>query len=216
MTEYSDYPMTLAHPNFQPSKSIPIPGTEIYNGNGEVIRRDYRGTPLLMPPVTVKNEAEEEYYRAQGYERAGKVDPAAWVRAHSDAPPDEYKPVKYPLWRGDQLIRSAAEDPEADPADLEAPASHLPNAIDAPVPIPAATEIENLQNQMSAMNAAMSEMMEMLRAEKAENARLKAAQGAPNPLPEADLDDEVTAAAPKVSAVVEPRQKRAYRKRETA
>lgn len=167
--EYETYPLTLAHPQFSASKPIPVPGSEIYGANGEVVRRDYRGTPERLPPVTVRNESEEEYYRAQGYERAGKMDPSAWVRAHADAPSVDYVPQAYPKWVDGVLILSAQEDPNASETDLAPPA---PKAEAEPEPA-APSEAANLRAQMDEMNRTMAAMIERTQAAEAESARLK-------------------------------------------
>lgn len=167
--QFVEYPITLAHPSFTPSKPVPVPGSQVYDHQGTVVRQDYRGTPERFPPVTAGNESEEEYYRAQGYERAGKMDPSAWVRAHADAPPADYVPQKYPLWRDGVLIASAADDPDATDADF--------NEVAAPErapPVVEATEAQNLRAQMDEMNRTMAAMAEQMRAAKEETATLKA------------------------------------------
>lgn len=164
---FVEYPITLAHPHFVASKPVPIPGSEIYDRMGHIIRQDYRGTPERLPPVTAHSADEEEYYRAQGYERAGKMDPAAWVRAHADAPSVDYRPQKYPMWRDGVLIASAQEDPGATAEDFEEDAT--PAVLLTPQTEP--SEAANLRAQMDEMNAAMRAMAaenERLRAEKAD------------------------------------------------
>lgn len=157
------YPMLMSHPQFKKSESIPIPGSEIMGRDGAVIRMDYRGTPERFPPVTVKSETEEQYYASQGYGPAGKMDPAAWVRAHSSAPPEEYKPLQYPVWRTvngkDVLVRRAEDDPEVSEEILEAhrkaeAAQHVEAAEDG-----GPSELENLRAQMAAMQEQMAAMM---------------------------------------------------------
>lgn len=177
MTEtYQEYPMTLAHPAFKPSIATPIPGSQVYDGKGEIVRQDFQGSPLVLPPITVRNEGEEEYYRAQGYERAGKMDPSAWVRAHADAPPVDYKPAMYPKWGKNAegnptLYQSAADDPNATEGDLyPAPEPKVEAAPPAIVP----TEASNLRAQMEDMNRQMAAMMEQMQAAQAESARLTA------------------------------------------
>lgn len=130
---YDVYPVTMAHPHFTPAKSVPIPGTERYDSHGRVVSQDYQGTPQRFPPVTAANQAEEERYKADGYERAGNVDPSAWVRAHANAPPDDYKPQKYPMWKDGKLIKTAQEDPDATEEDLAPPVAAAEMAQQAPV-----------------------------------------------------------------------------------
>ncbi len=100
MTEHQEYPLTMAHPAFKASQSLPVPGTEKRNAQGHPIPGtcDYQGTPERLPPVTVANEQEREYYEAQGYRAAGHSDPGAYAAAHSSAPPASYVPQRYPMW----------------------------------------------------------------------------------------------------------------------
>lgn len=168
---YSIYPITMCHPHFKPAKSIPVPGTEIRDQHGNVTRQDYRGTPQVLPPVTARDENEEEYWKAQGYERAGKIDPSAWVRAHSDAPAVDFKPVQYPKWVNGKLYMTAQEDPGAtveDIAEAEAPAAE-PEAEGEPLQ---PSEVQNLRAQMEQMQAQMVKMATEFRETKQENARL--------------------------------------------
>jgi hypothetical protein len=168
---FNEYPITLAHPAFAPATSVAVPGSQIYDRAGNIIRQDFQGTAQRLPPVTANDAYEEEYYRAQGYERAGQMDPSAWVRAHADTPSVDYNPVKYPLWRGGVLIMTAQEDIEATDDDLAPPV-----VIDEPKPAPPAqsSEAENLRSQMEEMNRQMAQMMENSQAMAQENARLKA------------------------------------------
>ena len=171
---YSIYPITLAHPAFTPSKPVPIPGTQIYDAQGKIARQDYQGTPLRFPPVTARDENEEEYYKAQGYERAGQIDPTAWVQAHSDTPPSDYKPQKYPLWRNGQLIMTAQEDPGATTEDL----APEPQVAPTPEPVVQPNEAANLRAQMDEMNRTMQAMADRIRTAEAEAAALKAEKAA--------------------------------------
>ena len=177
---YSTYPLTMVHPAFQPSEAVPVPGSQTYDAMGRVVRQDYRGTQQRFPPVTVANEQEEEYYEAQGYQRAGRVDPAAWVRAHAAAPPEDYKPLKYPMWRDGVLYKTAQDDPEASEEDLAPPPAPAAAEPAQPIAAPAA-EAANLRAMVEQMNQtmqAMAEQMAQQRAEAeqhaAENAELKA------------------------------------------
>lgn len=170
---YSEYPLTVAHPHYTAAKSIPVPGTEIRDGQGRVIRQDMRGTPERFPPVTVKNADEEEYYVAQGYARAGKIDPSAWVQAHSDAPSETYEPLKYPLWRGGVLYMTAQEDPGASEEDLTPKETADPDKATEEAPQPAG-EAENLRATLDEMNRTMKAMAEQMAEQKAEAAKLAA------------------------------------------
>ena len=78
--DYGVYPITMAHPAFEASKPIPVPGSQIYGRNGEMTRQDYRGTPERYPPVTASGPEEEEYYMAQGYQRAGQIEAQGRLR----------------------------------------------------------------------------------------------------------------------------------------
>lgn len=198
MTEaaYSEYPLTLAHPHFAASKPIPVPGSQIYDNQGKLLRQDFHGTPQRYPPVTVNSVDEEERMRADGYERAGKVDPSAWVRAHADAPPADYTPQKYPMWRDGQLIMTAQEDPGAAPEEL------APKSVTAEpelVAEPTATEAENLRAQMAEMMTTMQTMLATTKTLAEENAKLKAEKETPPEVSETPADA--------------PRHKRTYNKR---
>lgn len=166
---YSEYPITLVHPHFSPSKPIAVPGSQIYDQQGRVTYQDFKGTPQRYPPVTANSVHEEERLKADGYERAGKVDPSAWVMAHSDAPSIDYVPQKYPLWKNGVLILTAQEDPDADP-DFKEAASKVAEAAPAQEPSPTA----NMRAQMEEMNRTMQAMAERIRLQDEENARLKA------------------------------------------
>lgn len=170
-TVYSVYPLTMVHPHFQASKAIPVPGSQVYSPDGQITRQDYQGTPQRFPPVTVISEQDEEYHAAQGYERAGKVDPSAWVRAHAEPPPENYKPQKYPLWRNGQLIMTAQEDPEPDVEDQAEPAETASGAEAAPTQ---PSESENLRAMVEQMNATMQQMSAQMAQTQAENDRLAA------------------------------------------
>jgi hypothetical protein len=183
--EFAEYPITLSHPAFVKSESIMVPGSERRDRLGNVVAADYRGTPEKFPPVTATTEREEEYYLAQGYQRAGKMDPAAWVRAHSDSPPVDYKPQAFPKWIDGKLYNSASEVPGYDPslaADEPAPVE-----VKAPILTAASPSQEaNLAAQMAELQAQMRAMLEQSQALSAENAELKAkaeANAAPNDEP---------------------------------
>lgn len=159
---FQEFPLLMSHPQFKKSESIPIEGSEIYGRDGVVIRRDFRGTPERFPPVTIKSELEEEYYKAQGYERAGDMDPAAWVRAHTSAPPEDYKPLQYPVWRTvdgkDILVKRPEDDPEVSPEVLEAHRK-AEEALKVAAPEDdAPSELDNMRAQMAAMAEQMAKM----------------------------------------------------------
>lgn len=166
--EYQPYPITMVHPHFKASKPVPIEGTQTYGLNGEITGQAYRGTPELFPPVTAGNEQEEERLKADGYQRAGQVDPAAWVRAHADAPPADYKPQAYPMWKDGVLIRTAQEDPDASPEAL----APQPEPVPAPPPVGATNETENLRAQMAQMQDVMQQMSDALKTSQAQAERL--------------------------------------------
>lgn len=179
MTEtngYSRYPITMAHPAFKASVPVSIPGTQIYNADGTVARQDYRGTPMMFPPVTAMSADDEERLKADGYQPAGKVDPSAWVRAHASTPADDYKPARYPKWGKNEhgeavLYMTAEDDPEASAADLN-PAP-VPATAEPVAPI-APSQEANLRATMEEMNRVMAQMQETMRVQAEENVRLKA------------------------------------------
>lgn len=173
--EFVEFPITMVHPNFSPSKAVPVPGTQRYDTMGRLVYEDTKGTPERLPPVTVLDADQEEYYRAQGYGRAGKIDPSAWVRAHADAPGVDYVPTEYPKWVGGVLIMTAQEDPEADP-------NYRPPEPVMRVALPVdATETDNVRAQLEELNRAMALMAENQRLLQEENARLKEQAEAPKP-----------------------------------
>lgn len=178
--EFVEYPITLAHPHYSPSKPIPVPGSQIYGRGGELIRQDFKGTPERLPPVTANSPEEEEYYLAQGYERAGKMDPSAWARAHADAPSVDYVPQQYPMWKNGVLILTAQEDPDPDPDYRE------PEDIEPEPQVAQSSEAANLRAQMEEMNRAMAAMREATQAAQAENARLRAEMEADADMPATD------------------------------
>lgn len=116
MTEHVEYPLTMAHPAFQRSQPLPIPGTEKRNAEGVVISQDYQGTPERFPPVTVQDADQEAYYESQGYARAGHSDPSAYASAHAAPAPPSYVPQEYPKWVNGVLYE-AAEDVPVDKLD---------------------------------------------------------------------------------------------------
>jgi hypothetical protein len=152
----------------------------------------------------VNNENEEEYYAAQGYEPAGKIDPSAWVRAHSDAPPADYVPQPYPRWRDGVLYMTAQEDPGADPADLvEKP---IIEWVSAPDPAPTA-ETDALKAQLAVMNEQMAKMAAQLAATQAQPQTIEA---------EAPITAEVaveTTMAPTPKPIAPKPAKRKYTRR---
>lgn len=165
---FQDYPLTMVHPAFVPSKVIPVEGTQRYDTLGRLVYQDTKGTPERLPPVTVLDADQEEYYRAQGYERAGKIDPAAWVRAHADAPGADYVPLEYPRWVGGVLYMTAQEDPTADP-------DYRPPEPAAPIQeAPPTSEAANLRAEMAEIGGVMQQMRDQMQALAEDNARLKA------------------------------------------
>jgi hypothetical protein len=196
---YSEFPITLAHPSFTAAKSLPVPGTEILDGQGRVLRQDFRGTPERFPPVTARDADEEAYYEAQGYGRVGKIDPSAWVQAHSDAPSGSYEPLKYPMWRNGVLYMTAQEDPGASEEDLAPKDAAEPDKAAAEAPQPAG-EAENLRATLDEMNRTMKAMAAQMAETKAEANRM----AAKNAELEAMLD-QATAPAQETAAAQERR-----------
>lgn len=160
--DYSEYPKTLAHPAFEKAKSLPIPGTEIKDGQGNIVSQSYQGTPEHFPPVTVTDPTQEEYYKAQGYQDAGKADPAAWVKAHSSTVPETYVPQEYPKWVGGKLVNSAEEEAELTGGN--------PFERAAYAEVRASETIEDLEVRLAAMKA---QQPQLSRSEKAKQAWAK-------------------------------------------
>jgi hypothetical protein len=149
--EFQKYPLTMVHPAFQKAQSLVVPGTEVRDSFGNVTRADYQGTPEKFPPVTAANEMEEAYLASQGYEPAGKVDPAAWATAHASAPPPDYKPQPYPRWVDGRIVNSIDEDPSVDP---EARAAiKASEALRTSPPDDLITQMEAMRMEMDAMRA---------------------------------------------------------------
>lgn len=119
MTEHSEYPLTMAHPSYQPSKALPIPGTERRDAAGRLLSQDYQGTPEKFAPVTVADAEQQAYYEAQGYAPAGHSDPSAYAAAHASAPPPDYAPIEYPKWVGAVLVNSAEEEAALNPVEVK-------------------------------------------------------------------------------------------------
>lgn len=119
MSEHHEYPMTMAHPGYRASQSLPVPGTERRDAMGKVISCDYQGTPEVLAPVTVADFNQREYYEAQGYVAAGHSDPAAYAMAHASPAPPNYAPVEYPKYRDGVLLNSAEEEAAKFPVKAE-------------------------------------------------------------------------------------------------
>jgi hypothetical protein len=177
--EYAEYPLTMTHPDFHPAVSKGVPGTEVRGANGEVVSyRSYQGSPERLPPQVAMDAQQEEYWASNGYHRAGKIDPSAWVKAHSAAPPEDYKPQKYPMWRDGVLILTAQEDPQAAPEDLEPQSAPAPQAApEAPPPSQAdnaraaAAELERVKSAtLEDENAKLRAEIETLKAKATEPA----------------------------------------------
>lgn len=75
------YPKTLNHPSYQKGSVKAVPMTSPITGRTIT---DYYGTPDRFPPVTVKNEDEEEYYRARGYRAPGEAGES--MKVHHEYP----------------------------------------------------------------------------------------------------------------------------------
>jgi len=100
---YEKYPLTMAHPAYKPAT--------ISKGEAGAAH----GQPMKFPPVTVRDEMEQEYYEAQGYREAGHVDPSAWADQHSGPIPDVHQAQQYPKWVEGRLVNSIDDDPSIDP-----------------------------------------------------------------------------------------------------
>ena len=154
--EYETYPLTMAHPSFRPAKSLPIPGTERRDAMGNVVGCDYQGTAEQFPPVTVNSEQEQEYYKAQGYAPAGKIDPSAYARQFTSAPSPDYEPVLYPKWVGHVLCHTA-EDEEA-LTGKPAPAKPAPETAGTPPQtVSGGDELQALKDEIARLQAQLLE-----------------------------------------------------------
>lgn len=69
----TEYPKRMVHPAFKKSDPKPVPGTEVYGPQGNLIRAAYHGDPDRFPPVDVPNADKEEEYRAKGYHPYGET-----------------------------------------------------------------------------------------------------------------------------------------------
>jgi len=91
--------MVMNHPNFQPAQMHRVnnatPGMK-----GEAWAGDMQGTPVKFPPVTVNNEDQEEYHRAQGYVAAAG-DEYEYNVARNNLNPSGYAFKEYPKWIDD-------------------------------------------------------------------------------------------------------------------
>ncbi|GAC1664548.1 MAG: hypothetical protein PVS3B2_00330 [Candidatus Dormibacteraceae bacterium] len=96
---YQRYPMVMNHPNYQPATMHRVnngtPGMK-----GEAWAGDMQGTPVKFPPVTVNNEDQEEYHRAQGYVSAAG-DEHEFNVARNNLNPTGYAFQEYPKWIDD-------------------------------------------------------------------------------------------------------------------
>ena len=120
MSEFQEYPMWMTHPNFKPSKMVKLDPDKPDN------KSEWMGTAPVCPPVSAIDQANEEYYAAQGYVRAGKMDPSAWVQAQTDGPGVDYEPAQYPKWVNGTLVGSAEEEAALEEQIPEAPVADTP------------------------------------------------------------------------------------------
>ena len=165
MTEYQEYPLTMAHPAYHPGDV----GREVRSPHGFTYYEG--GKPVRFPPVTVGSADDEEYYAAQGYKRAGKSDPAAYARAHAVAAEmSNYEPKEYPKWVGDRLVNSPEEEAGAPPVVEAAPVEPEKSAIEL--------ENEALKAQIAALMAAQQPPPEEPAADVAEDQPLTRGQKA--------------------------------------
>lgn len=136
--DYQEYPKTLNHPAYRHARKIAdaTPMIPARDGQPMVQAQPEQWEPSKYDPVTVATVDEEEYYLAKGYEAPGKIDPAAFSkahaspyvagRAHSEYPKmvngvltqDPSAPTSnfqdYPKWvtspKGEQVIAASAEE----------------------------------------------------------------------------------------------------------
>lgn len=107
MPEFARYPMVMAHPNAKKAETKAVPVKNEVTGRVIV---DHYGTPDLLPPVTVNNEDQEEQYLAKGYQPQGRLDPAAFAKAHAAPQPAQYHPQPYPKWVNGQIVQNKEEE----------------------------------------------------------------------------------------------------------
>lgn len=174
MTEFSEYPITMAHPGFQAAKSVPVPGTQRVGANGHIISQDYQGTPERYGPVTAGSPDEVEYYAAQGYEIVGKSDPAAYATSQASAPPPDYEPVEFPQWVHGVLCDTPEDVQRVNEAEAEADATRRNET---------ATQGQQAIAQQTQWSPEMAHELEQLRAQLAAAQAPKNKGGRPRKAP---------------------------------
>ena len=110
--EYQEYPITMIHPSYKKPEIV-----NHGDGRNGLFGSTYSGKGEMLAPTTALDAEQEEYWKAQGYERAGKVDPSAWVQAHTDGPPDTYVPQEYPKFVYGVLVNSREEEGALHPVE---------------------------------------------------------------------------------------------------
>ena len=116
MSEHEEYPMVMRHPAYTPARSEQVPGTGRYTALGELIPGSAAFKTVSVErfaPVLVQNEEQMELHRVQGYEPAGRSDPASFAKAVATPLPPNYEPDRFPMWIGDVLVNNAEEEAAA-------------------------------------------------------------------------------------------------------
>lgn len=143
MSDYERYPLTMVHPQHRSPDLV----------KGEAGHQDPHRHVGQFPPVVVRDQDQEDYHAAQGYQPAGRTDPAAWAKAHAEPPPPDYRPQEYPKYVLGQLVNTAVEEA----AVLKAP------------PIEASPVSDDAED-LAAENARLKAEIEALKAEAAPKA----------------------------------------------
>ena len=153
--EYQQYPMMMTHPGFRPARLGTSPD-------------DRKGTPgtqgqaAYMPPVTVADSQQEEYHASQGYQPAGKGNPAAFVQAHT-SPETPYHREEYPKYVGDIVVHNEDEEIAAmeknERRAAEAEAARIRAEAEAKIVRPDVDDrINSLESKMDSILEAIANM----------------------------------------------------------
>lgn len=167
MSEHQRYPLVMEHPNYWPG-SI---GTERTGAGG--MKWYEGGLPARFPPVTVRNQDQEEEHAAKGYLPAGKSDPTAYSRAIARTD-GVYEPVEFPkfiTWNGQEILVETAEEERALLED-----GIQPITLRSQIPPPPVVEKTAEQLEIEALKARVDQLMEMLQTRAAPAIEALAAQ----------------------------------------
>lgn len=110
MSTFKEYPKMLVHPGYRPAVCSTIFPLGYKPKPGET---EKSGSPAILPPVTVNDANQEDYYLAKGYVPEGTTSSEATDEA---ALPLAYAYQQYPKWvrmyDDDVLVHSEAEEHE--------------------------------------------------------------------------------------------------------